>query len=58
MPVATSLTGDPLAPLPEEPPPDPSLYTCPMHPEVKQPEPGTCPVCGMKLERGEGRHEH
>lgn len=27
-----------------------SLYTCPMHPEVRQPEPGNCPKCGMTLE--------
>ncbi|ACN13166.1 SilP [Desulforapulum autotrophicum HRM2] len=26
------------------------LYTCPMHPEVKQTEPGSCPKCGMALE--------
>ena len=25
-------------------------YTCPMHPEVRQLEPGTCPKCGMALE--------
>lgn len=25
-------------------------YTCPMHPEVRQPGPGTCPKCGMPLE--------
>ncbi|MFA5372277.1 MAG: heavy metal-binding domain-containing protein [Sideroxydans sp.] len=25
-------------------------YTCPMHPDVRQPSPGTCPKCGMKLE--------
>ncbi len=25
-------------------------YTCPMHPEVREPEPGTCPKCGMALE--------
>lgn len=25
-------------------------YTCPMHPEVKQMGPGTCPICGMALE--------
>ncbi|MGP1680109.1 MAG: heavy metal translocating P-type ATPase, partial [Burkholderiales bacterium] len=25
-------------------------YTCPMHPEVRQPGPGTCPKCGMALE--------
>ena len=27
-----------------------ALYTCPMHPEVKQVGPGTCPICGMALE--------
>lgn len=25
-------------------------YTCPMHPEVRQPGPGNCPKCGMALE--------
>jgi len=25
-------------------------YTCPMHPEVEQDRPGTCPKCGMALE--------
>ena len=28
----------------------PRLYTCPMHPEVQQDRPGTCPKCGMALE--------
>ncbi len=28
---------------------DETLYTCGMHPEVIQPEPGTCPICGMVL---------
>jgi P-type Cu+ transporter len=27
------------------------MYTCPMHPEVKQDHPGACPKCGMALER-------
>lgn len=26
------------------------LYTCPMHPEVQLPGPGSCPKCGMALE--------
>jgi FtsP/CotA-like multicopper oxidase with cupredoxin domain len=26
-----------------------SAYVCPMHPEVVSSEPGTCPICGMKL---------
>ena len=25
-------------------------YTCPMHPQVVQPGPGSCPICGMALE--------
>jgi Cu+-exporting ATPase len=27
-----------------------TIYTCPMHPEVKQAGPGSCPICGMALE--------
>jgi P-type Cu+ transporter len=27
-----------------------AIYTCPMHPEVRQPGPGACPSCGMALE--------
>jgi len=27
-----------------------TVYTCPMHPEVRQPGPGACPLCGMALE--------
>lgn len=27
-----------------------TIYTCPMHPEVRQRGPGTCPICGMALE--------
>lgn len=27
------------------------LYVCPMHPEIQSEVPGTCPKCGMKLER-------
>lgn len=26
------------------------VYTCPMHPEVRQTHPGSCPLCGMGLE--------
>jgi len=26
------------------------IYTCPMHPEIKQEGPGSCPICGMALE--------
>lgn len=27
-----------------------TIYTCPMHPEIRQKGPGTCPLCGMSLE--------
>ena len=35
------------------------IYTCPMHPEVKQSGPGSCPRCGMDLvpEKGEETSE-
>ncbi|MBX9923886.1 MAG: haloacid dehalogenase, partial [Rhabdochlamydiaceae bacterium] len=28
----------------------PIEYTCPMHPQITQPKPGSCPICGMALE--------
>ncbi|MGE6779882.1 heavy metal translocating P-type ATPase [Vreelandella titanicae] len=30
--------------------PSGSIYTCPMHPEVRREGPGDCPICGMALE--------
>ncbi len=30
--------------------PEGTVYTCPMHPEVRQVGPGSCPICGMALE--------
>lgn len=27
-----------------------AFYTCPMHPQIRQPKPGNCPICGMALE--------
>jgi Cu+-exporting ATPase len=27
-----------------------TIYTCPMHPEIRRPSPGACPICGMALE--------
>ena len=27
-----------------------TIYTCPMHPQIRQPGPGHCPICGMALE--------
>ncbi len=43
---------------------NPTIYTCPMHPEVRSNSPGTCPKCGMKLvpiaktEQRMDHHEH
>ncbi len=38
------------APEQETPAPAGTIYTCPMHPEVRQDHPGNCPKCGMTLE--------
>lgn len=35
---------------PEAAAPAGTIYTCPMHPEVRQVGPGSCPICGMALE--------
>lgn len=32
------------------PPPASDYFTCPMHPEIRRSEPGSCPKCGMALE--------
>jgi Cu+-exporting ATPase len=33
-----------------QPAPPGTIYTCPMHPEIRQVGPGSCPICGMALE--------
>ncbi|NEU15113.1 heavy metal translocating P-type ATPase, partial [Methylobacterium sp. BTF04] len=33
-----------------EPVPAGAIYTCPMHPQIRQAGPGACPICGMALE--------
>ena len=38
------------APAKTEPVPEGAIYTCPMHPEIRQAGPGHCPICGMALE--------
>ena len=35
---------------PAAPVPAGTIYTCPMHPEIRQQGPGSCPICGMALE--------
>ncbi|MFN7088402.1 MAG: heavy metal translocating P-type ATPase [Candidatus Paceibacteria bacterium] len=34
------------------------VYTCPMHPEVRQSEPGLCPECGMNLISEKAKPSH
>jgi rubrerythrin len=31
-----------------------TIYTCPMHPQIKSDKPGKCPICGMTLKKKEG----
>jgi P-type Cu+ transporter len=40
----------PAKPIASAPAADAASYTCPMHPEVRQDHPGSCPKCGMALE--------
>ena len=46
---AKYLTPKPALPVVEAAPPG-TVYTCPMHPEVRQNHAGACPKCGMALE--------
>lgn len=34
------------------------LWVCPMHPQILQDHPGTCPICGMDLVESSDQHEH
>ncbi len=40
----------PAAAAPAEPVAPGTIYTCPMHPQIRQVGPGSCPICGMALE--------
>ena len=49
----TKFIADPtkfLAPQPAKPAVEGAIYTCPMHPQIRQIGPGSCPICGMALE--------
>ena len=49
----TRFLADPkhyLAPAPKADASDDQIYTCPMHPQIRQAGPGFCPICGMALE--------
>ncbi|MDI1286359.1 MAG: heavy metal translocating P-type ATPase, partial [Reyranella sp.] len=35
-----------------------TIFTCPMHPEIRQVGPGSCPICGMALEPAEASLDH
>jgi Cu+-exporting ATPase len=39
-----------LKPKAVEPAKPDAIYTCPMHPQIRQAGPGSCPICGMTLE--------
>jgi Cu+-exporting ATPase len=51
----TKFVANPDAYLGDKPKPEPAatpgaIWTCPMHPQIRQEGPGTCPICGMALE--------
>ncbi|MBX9778074.1 MAG: cadmium-translocating P-type ATPase [Xanthobacteraceae bacterium] len=51
----TKFAADPAKYLPgrekaSEPVPEGTIFTCPMHPQIRQVGPGACPICGMALE--------
>ena len=51
----TKFAADPVAYLekdsrPKAAVPEGTIYTCPMHPEIRQVGAGSCPICGMALE--------
>lgn len=51
----TKFAADPAKYLAKHKTPEPevpagTIYTCPMHPEIRQVGPGSCPICGMALE--------
>jgi len=50
----TKFAADPKAYLDKTAPqaevPEGAIYTCPMHPQIRQIGPGNCPICGMALE--------
>jgi len=50
-PAQAGLKEEPAPPAPAGRPADArAIYTCPMHPEIRQVGPGACPLCGMALE--------
>ncbi len=50
-PVSSSTGRSPAITLAPEAAPPPTVYICPMDPDIRQAQPGACPKCGMALER-------
>ncbi|WP_166038097.1 copper-translocating P-type ATPase [Sphingosinicella sp. YJ22] len=48
-PSSEPATATPAQGAPAEPPQG-TIWTCPMHPQIRRGRPGTCPICGMALE--------
>lgn len=46
---SSAISGAPAGPVAVAAQPS-TIYTCPMHPEIRQTRPGACPKCGMALE--------
>lgn len=46
----SAATGAPASALSTSPAPAGTIYTCAMHPQIRQLGPGNCPICGMVLE--------
>ena len=47
---ARNTQSTPQPEIPEAPSSSGTIYTCPMHPDVRRSAPGPCPICGMALE--------
>ncbi len=47
-----------VSPAPARPSSAGTIYTCPMHPQIRQEGPGSCPICGMALEPETPTLEH
>ena len=49
-PVKDATVAPSKLPAPSSAAPTETIYTCPMHPQIRQSGPGSCPICGMALE--------
>ena len=50
---AMKKTSDAMKQKSDEMKPAATIYTCPMHPQIKSDKPGKCPICGMTLKKKE-----